>query len=62
AFRSLNTVLSRNNVKRQYRQQMFFERATDKRVRLRSQRHRKRFREAVQELILTVKDMKKRGY
>ncbi|KAK4703102.1 hypothetical protein P7C70_g3119, partial [Phenoliferia sp. Uapishka_3] len=47
AFRKLNKVLMENNVKREVRRGERFEGRSDKRVRLDSERHRRRFKVAV---------------
>jgi ribosomal protein S21 len=47
AFRRLNRVLQENNIKKELRRQEYFESPSDKRVRLDSERHRKRFAVAV---------------
>lgn len=47
AFRKLNRVLLENNVRKELRQQERFESRSDKRVRLSSERHRRRFKVAV---------------
>ncbi|KAI5478498.1 hypothetical protein MNV49_005026 [Pseudohyphozyma bogoriensis] len=47
AYRLLNRTLNENNVRRELRTQERFERPSDKRCRLDSERHRRRFKVAV---------------
>ncbi|ORY79280.1 hypothetical protein BCR35DRAFT_304672 [Leucosporidium creatinivorum] len=60
AFRKLNRVLRENNVRRELKRQERFESGSDKRVRLDSERHRRRFKVAVGKavsLAMRMKDM-----
>lgn len=60
AFRLLNRTLRENNVRRELKRQERFESGSDKRVRLDSERHRKRFKVAVGKavsLAMRMKDM-----
>ncbi len=61
AVRSLNLVLRLNNVKLDQREQKFYEKPHDRRIRLSSERHRKRFKAGVRRLVSVVKEMRKRG-
>lgn len=47
AYRNLNRVMQDNNIKRELKRQERFEGPSDKRVRLNSERHRRRFKVAV---------------
>jgi len=47
AYRNLNRVLNENQVRRELKRQERFEGPSDKRVRLNSERHRRRFKVAV---------------
>lgn len=60
AYRLLNRVLMENNVRKELRRQERFESGSDKRVRLNSERHRRRFKVAVGKavsLAMRMKDM-----
>lgn len=59
AFRSLNTTLRNNMVAKEYRTQKFYEKPSDKRVRLNRERHRKRFLSGVKRLVNLVKEQRK---
>ncbi|GAA5998786.1 mitochondrial 37S ribosomal protein bS21m MRP21 [Rhodotorula paludigena] len=60
AYRTLNRVLFENNVRRELRRQERFESPSNRRVRLNSERHRRRFKVAVGKavsLAMRMKDM-----
>ncbi|GAA5901220.1 hypothetical protein JCM8208_002310 [Rhodotorula glutinis] len=60
AYRTLNRVLNDNNVRRELKRQERFETPSNKRVRLNSERHRRRFKVAVGKsvsLALRTKDL-----
>ncbi|GAA5825552.1 hypothetical protein JCM3770_000124 [Rhodotorula araucariae] len=60
AYRTLNRVLQENNVRRELKRQERFESPSNKRVRLNSERHRRRFKVAVGKavsLALRTKDL-----
>ena len=60
AYRMLNRTLMENNVRRELRQQERFESGSDRRVRLNSERHRRRFKVAVGKavgLAMRMKDL-----
>lgn len=59
AFRSLNSTLRNNSVAREYRTQKFYEKPSNKRVRLNRERHRKRFLSGVKRLVNLVKEQRK---
>ncbi|ORY79030.1 hypothetical protein BCR37DRAFT_394373 [Protomyces lactucae-debilis] len=59
AFRQLGSVLRQNNVMREFRQQKFYEKPSDKRGRLSRERHRKRFLLGVRRLVGLVKEQRK---
>lgn len=59
AVRSLTQTLKQNNVFQDYRTQKFYEKPHDRRVRLASQRHRKRFLAGVKRLVGLVKEQRK---
>jgi ribosomal protein S21 len=61
AFMKLKSILSQNRVKQDFHLQRFHERPGLKRKRLRSERHRKRFKEGFRRMIAVVMDMKKKG-
>jgi ribosomal protein S21 len=61
AFMRLKSILSQNRVKQDFFLQKFHERPGKKRKRLRSERHRKRFKEGFRRMIAVVMDMKKKG-
>jgi ribosomal protein S21 len=58
AYRNLNRVLNENNVRRELKRQERFEGGGDKRVRLNSERHRKRFKVAVGKAVSLAMRMK----
>lgn len=58
AFRRLNRVLVENNIKRELKQQDRFESGSDKRVRLNSSRHRRRYKDAVGKAVSLAMRMK----
>lgn len=59
AFKSLGITLRNNNVAKDYRTQKFYEKPSDKRVRLNRERHRKRFLLGVKRLVGLVKEQRK---
>jgi ribosomal protein S21 len=59
AFRQLGSVLKQNNVMREFKQQKFYEKPSDKRGRLSRERHRKRFLVGVRRLVGLVKEQRK---
>lgn len=59
AFRQLNNTLRNNNVAKDYRTQKFYEKPSNKRVRLNRERHRKRFLSGVKRLVNLVKEQRK---
>ncbi|CCG84155.1 protein of unknown function [Taphrina deformans PYCC 5710] len=59
AFRALNSTLRNNSVARDYRTQKFYEKPSNKRVRLNRERHRKRFLSGVKRLVNLVKEQRK---
>ncbi|EMR08133.1 hypothetical protein PNEG_03571 [Pneumocystis murina B123] len=61
SWRSLDILLKQNNVRRDERMGRFYEKPTRKRNRLRSERHRKRFRASIRRLVSIVKEMKHKG-
>lgn len=58
AVRRLNRILLENNVKREFKRQERFEGRSDKRCRLSSERHRKRFKVAVGKAVSLAVRMK----
>ncbi|GAA5872756.1 hypothetical protein JCM16303_006820 [Sporobolomyces ruberrimus] len=58
AYRNLNRVLNENNVRRELKRQERFESPSNKRVRLNSERHRKRFKVAVGKAVSLAMRMK----
>ncbi|GAA6007026.1 hypothetical protein JCM11491_001482 [Sporobolomyces phaffii] len=58
AFRNLNRVLNENQVRRELRRQERFESPSNKRVRLNSERHRRRFKVAVGKAVSLAMRMK----
>ncbi|OLL21945.1 37S ribosomal protein mrp21, mitochondrial [Neolecta irregularis DAH-3] len=61
AFRKLHHILKNNNVRQQFRRQKYYEKPSVKAKRLRSERHRKMFKEGVKRLVNIVRDMKRKG-
>ncbi|KAL7276295.1 hypothetical protein RUND412_000709 [Rhizina undulata] len=61
AFTRLRYIVTSNNVKYDERRQKFHERPGMKRKRLRSERHRKRFKAGFKRMIKVVLEMKKKG-
>ncbi|KAG4302175.1 hypothetical protein PCANB_001395 [Pneumocystis canis] len=61
SWKSLDILLKQNNVRREERMGRFYEKPTKKRSRLRSERHRKRFKASIRHLVSIVKEMKRRG-
>ena len=59
AFKSLNITLKNNSVAKHYKTQKFYEKPSDKRVRLNRERHRKRFLSGVKRLVNLVKEQRK---
>ncbi|CCJ28513.1 unnamed protein product [Pneumocystis jirovecii] len=60
SWKSLDILLKQNNVRQEERLGKFYEKPTKKRNRLRSERHRKRFRTNIRYLVSIVKEMKRR--
>ncbi|KAG5518841.1 hypothetical protein PMAC_002371 [Pneumocystis sp. 'macacae'] len=60
SWKSLDILLKQNNVRREEKLGRFYEKPTRKRNRLRSERHRKRFRANIRYLVSIVKEMKRR--
>ncbi|GAA5935608.1 mitochondrial 37S ribosomal protein bS21m MRP21 [Sporobolomyces koalae] len=58
AYRNLNRVLNENNVRRELKRQDRFESPSNKRVRLNSERHRRRFKVAVGKAVSLAMRMK----
>ncbi|GAA5828699.1 hypothetical protein JCM3766R1_003793 [Sporobolomyces carnicolor] len=58
AYRNLNRVLNENNVRRELKRQERFESPSNKRVRLNSERHRRRFKVAVGKAVSLAMRMK----
>ncbi|GAA5903180.1 hypothetical protein JCM5296_003362 [Sporobolomyces johnsonii] len=58
AYRNLNRVLFENNIRKELRRQERFEGPSDKRVRLNSERHRRRFKVAVGKAVSLAMRMK----
>ncbi|GAA6063229.1 hypothetical protein JCM10212_005836 [Sporobolomyces blumeae] len=58
AYRNLNRVLNENNVRKELRRQERFESPSNKRVRLNSERHRRRFKVAVGKAVSLAMRMK----
>ncbi|GAA5887305.1 hypothetical protein JCM6882_002484 [Rhodosporidiobolus microsporus] len=58
AYRKLNRVLQENNVRRELKRQERFESPSNKRVRLNSERHRRRFKVAVGKAVALAMRMK----
>ncbi|QSL67187.1 hypothetical protein MERGE_001577 [Pneumocystis wakefieldiae] len=61
SWRSLDILLKQNNVRHDEKMGRFYEKPTKKRNRLRSERHRKRFRASICRLVSIVKEMKRKG-
>ncbi|KAG5440404.1 hypothetical protein PCK2_000537 [Pneumocystis canis] len=61
AWKSLDILLKQNNVRREERIGRFYEKPTKKKNRLRSERHRKRFKASIRHLVSIVKEMKRKG-
>ncbi|BFZ54555.1 hypothetical protein PYCC9005_001592 [Savitreella phatthalungensis] len=59
AVRRLNSIVKANGVQRDFRAQKFYEKPHDTRVRLNSQRHRRRFLAGVKRLVRLVKEQRK---
>lgn len=62
AFRRLQMRLAQNNVRRDSQRQRFYERPGLKRKRLKSERWRKRFRDAFQGTVAKVVGLKRQGW
>lgn len=58
AYKRLNKVLMENNVRRELKRGEYFEKGSDKRVRLNSERHRRRFKDAVGKAVSLSRRMK----
>ncbi|GAA6034836.1 hypothetical protein JCM8097_009325 [Rhodosporidiobolus ruineniae] len=58
AYRNLNRVMQENNVRRELKRQERFESPSNKRVRLTSERHRRRFKVAVGKAVALAMRMK----
>lgn len=61
AFMRLKSIISQNKVRQDFHSQRFHERPGLKRKRLRSERHRRRFKEGFKRMVSIVMDMKKKG-
>ncbi|KAF8253181.1 hypothetical protein K440DRAFT_627440 [Wilcoxina mikolae CBS 423.85] len=61
AFMRLKSIISQNKVRQDFHIQKFHERPGLKRKRLRSERHRRRFKEGFKRMVSIVMDMKKKG-
>jgi len=61
AFMKLRSVISQNKVRQDWNRQRFHERPGSKRKRLKSERHRRRFKEGFKRMVRVVLDMKKKG-
>ncbi|KAG4304399.1 hypothetical protein PORY_002109 [Pneumocystis oryctolagi] len=59
SWKSLDILLKQNNVRREEKMGRFYEKPTKKRSRLRSERHRKRFKKGIRYLVSIVKEMKR---
>lgn len=62
AFRQVDRICQRNNVPRLFRSQRFYEKPSEKRSRVRSERHRARFRAGIVRLVNLAKNMRRWGY
>lgn len=62
AFRVLGARLAQNNVRKDFQRQRFHERPGLKRKRLKSERWRKRFKEAFQGTVQRVVGLKRQGW
>lgn len=62
AFRSVDIIMARNNVRKDFNRQRFHERNGAKRKRLHSERWRKRFKLGFQAVVRRVMKMKKQGW
>lgn len=60
-MKRLDYILRVNEVRKKEREQRFHEKASRKRKRLRSERHRKRFQKGIVRLVSLVKQMKHKG-
>ncbi|EEB08989.1 ribosomal protein subunit Mrp21 [Schizosaccharomyces japonicus yFS275] len=60
-FSQLEALCARNNVRRQFYAQRFYEKPTARRSRLRSERHRARFRAGIIRLVKMAKELRKWG-
>ncbi|BGP14327.1 hypothetical protein JCM10213_004455 [Rhodosporidiobolus nylandii] len=58
AYRNLNRVMQENNIRRELKRQERFESPSNKRVRLNSERHRRRFKVAVGKAVALAMRMK----
>lgn len=58
ALRQLNLILKDNNVRRQYRNQEYFEKPTTARRRIKKQRHYRKFAQAVREKVQLVRPLR----
>ncbi|KAA8894934.1 hypothetical protein FN846DRAFT_894624 [Sphaerosporella brunnea] len=61
AFMRLRSIISQNKVRQDFHYQKFHERPGLKRKRLRSERHRRRFKEGFKRMVALVMDMRKKG-
>ncbi|KAI5777782.1 hypothetical protein EDC01DRAFT_676985 [Geopyxis carbonaria] len=61
AFMRLRSVISQNRVRQDFQKQRFHETAGNKRKRLRSERHRRRFKEGFKRMVNVAMQMKKMG-
>lgn len=61
AFSRLGFIVRQNKVKSDSFMQRFHERPGLKRKRLKSQRHRKRFKEGFKKMVSIVQDMRRKG-
>lgn len=62
AFRSMEVQVARNQVKRDFNKQRFYERPGMKRKRLKSDRWRRRFKAGFQAAVRRVLKMRKQGW
>ncbi|KAL1916885.1 mitochondrial 37S ribosomal protein bS21m [Calcarisporiella thermophila] len=57
----LNAVLNRNNIRREVRANLYYEKPAQARRRLRQERNRKRFQDLVRKKVALIMQMKNRG-
>ncbi|EPX75215.1 ribosomal protein subunit Mrp21 [Schizosaccharomyces octosporus yFS286] len=62
AFRQVDRICMRNNVPRQFKNQRYYEKPSEKRSRLRSEAHRAKFRAGIIRLVNLAKNMRRWGY